>query len=153
MPGAATRWCRASRRSMGRASRAGGHVLTRLCCARRCCRLPCGAASRCARPRPGPKRCGCCRPWGSMRATCTRTSGGVAGAKRVILTVPAKGEIDESHIYAELGEIVDGRKPGRTNSAQITYFKSVGVAVQDAVAGRIALQNARTGNLGFMVSL
>lgn len=70
------------------------------------------------------------------------------------LLIPlAKGEIDESHIYAELGEIVDGQKPGRTNSAQITYFKSVGVAVQDAIAGHIALQNARTGNLGLMVSL
>ena len=70
------------------------------------------------------------------------------------LLIPlANGEIDESHIYAELGEIVNGQKPGRTNSAQITYFKSVGVAVQDAVAGRIALQNARTGNLGLMVSL
>jgi ornithine cyclodeaminase/alanine dehydrogenase-like protein (mu-crystallin family) len=70
------------------------------------------------------------------------------------LLVPlAKGEIDESHIYAELGEIVAGRKPGRTNPEQITYFKSVGVAVQDAVAGRIALQNARAGNLGSVVSL
>lgn len=70
------------------------------------------------------------------------------------LLIPlAKGEIGKSHIYAELGEIVDGRKQGRTNPEQITYFKSVGVAVQDAVAGRIALQNARTGNLGSIVSL
>jgi ornithine cyclodeaminase len=70
------------------------------------------------------------------------------------LLVPlAKGEIDESHIHAELGEIVDGRKPGRTNPGQITYFKSVGVAVQDAVAGRIALQNARARNLGSRVPL
>lgn len=70
------------------------------------------------------------------------------------LLVPlAKGEIDESHIYAELGEIVDGRKPGRANPGQITYFKSVGVAVQDAVAGRIALLNARARNLGSMVPL
>ncbi|MCP4416114.1 MAG: ornithine cyclodeaminase family protein, partial [Chloroflexi bacterium] len=65
------------------------------------------------------------------------------------LIVPLReGLINEVHIYAELGEIVAELKPGRTNSEQITFFKSVGVAVQDAIAGRIALENAIKHDLG-----
>lgn len=62
------------------------------------------------------------------------------------------GLFDEGHIYAELGEIVLGRKPGRKSPDQITYFKSVGVAVQDAMAAQLALQNARGQRLGVEVS-
>ncbi|MFZ1397641.1 MAG: hypothetical protein WAS33_12115 [Candidatus Promineifilaceae bacterium] len=63
------------------------------------------------------------------------------------------GLITEDHIYAELGEIAAGLKPGRTSPEQITFFKSVGVAVQDAIAGRIALENAVAHNLGMEATL
>jgi ornithine cyclodeaminase/alanine dehydrogenase-like protein (mu-crystallin family) len=70
------------------------------------------------------------------------------------LMIPlAAGEIQESHIHAELGEIVAGTRPGRTHSQQITTFKSVGVAVQDAVAARIALAGAARRNLGTLVEM
>jgi ornithine cyclodeaminase len=62
------------------------------------------------------------------------------------------GLIGEDHISAELGEIILGRKPGRQTSEQITYFKSVGVAVQDAMAAQLALQNAQKLGLGTEVS-
>ena len=58
------------------------------------------------------------------------------------------GVIHESDIYAELGEIVLGKKSGRQSDDEITFFKSVGNAVQDAVAAQLALQNARRMNLG-----
>ena len=58
------------------------------------------------------------------------------------------GLFGEEHISAELGEIVLGRKPGRSSPEQITFYKSVGVAVQDALAAQLALQNARTQRLG-----
>ena len=61
------------------------------------------------------------------------------------------GLFGEEHIYAELGEIVLGRKAGRQSPDQITYFKSVGVAVQDAMAAQLALQNARQLSLGVEV--
>ena len=38
--------------------------------------------------------------------------------------------MDASHVHAELGELVAGTKPGRTDPEQITLYKSVGVAVQ-----------------------
>jgi ornithine cyclodeaminase len=70
------------------------------------------------------------------------------------LLVPmAAGEITEEAIFAELGEVIGGQKSGRVDSEQITYFKSVGVAIQDAVAGRIALENANDLGLGKVISL
>jgi len=62
------------------------------------------------------------------------------------------GVINESGIHAELGEIVLGEKPGRESDNEITFFKSVGNAVQDAVAAQLALQNARNMNLGTEVN-
>lgn len=64
-----------------------------------------------------------------------------------------QGLFDEDHIQAEIGEIVIGGKPGRQNESQITFFKSVGVAVQDAAAARLALENARQMGLGQEVQL
>ncbi len=58
------------------------------------------------------------------------------------------GLFDASHIHAELGEIALGRKTGRESAGQITYFKSVGVAVQDAMAAQLAFANALKLNLG-----
>jgi ornithine cyclodeaminase/alanine dehydrogenase-like protein (mu-crystallin family) len=55
---------------------------------------------------------------------------------------------NESHIRGELGEVVLGRIPGRQSVEEITYFKSVGIAVQDAMAAQVALTNARKMNLG-----
>jgi ornithine cyclodeaminase len=63
------------------------------------------------------------------------------------------GHITTDHIYAELGEILLGRLPGRTDAQQITFFKSVGVAVQDAVAAQIVLQNAPALGLGQTITL
>jgi alanine dehydrogenase len=58
------------------------------------------------------------------------------------------GLIKESNIHAELGEIVLGKKTGRQSDEEITFFKSVGNAVQDATAAQLALKNARAMKLG-----
>lgn len=48
----------------------------------------------------------------------------------------------------ELGELVEGRHPGRTSPAQLTLYKSVGVAVQDAAAAGLVLAAARRAHAG-----
>ncbi|MFW9871368.1 MAG: ornithine cyclodeaminase family protein [Candidatus Thorarchaeota archaeon] len=64
-----------------------------------------------------------------------------------------QGLIAKDHIYAELGEIAAGLKPGRTSDEEVTLFKSVGVAVQDvAAAGRVLAAAERMG-LGVEVDL
>ena len=45
-------------------------------------------------------------------------------------------------IFAEIGEVIIGNKPGRTSDAQITLFKSVGVAIEDIVAADLVYRNA-----------
>ena len=64
-----------------------------------------------------------------------------------------RGLMTEAHIYAELGEIVAGRKPGRESRNEITFFKSVGVAVQDVAAATAVLEAARRLGLGSEVAL
>jgi len=58
------------------------------------------------------------------------------------------GLFDESHIYGELGELILGKISGRQSQEEITYFKSVGIAVQDAMAAQVALNNARKMKIG-----
>jgi ornithine cyclodeaminase/alanine dehydrogenase-like protein (mu-crystallin family) len=64
-----------------------------------------------------------------------------------------QGLMSEEHIYAELGEIVAGEKPGRETREEITFFKSVGVAVQDVAAAGAALDAAERLGLGTEVAL
>ncbi len=56
-------------------------------------------------------------------------------------------------IHAELGEIVNGRKPGRRDDRQITVFKSVGLAAQDAAAAAAVLAVAEDRDLGTLMDL
>jgi alanine dehydrogenase len=53
----------------------------------------------------------------------------------------------------ELGELVAGAKPGRTSPEQITLYKSVGVAVQDAAAAALVLAAARERSVGREIEL
>ena len=53
---------------------------------------------------------------------------------------------------AELGEVILGERPGRISESQITFFKSVGVAVQDTLAAQLALQNAQEMGVGQQVT-
>ena len=64
-----------------------------------------------------------------------------------------QGLMTEDHIYAELGEIAAGLKPGRTSPEEVTLFKSVGVAVQDVAAASAVLETARRLGLGTEVAL
>jgi ornithine cyclodeaminase len=65
------------------------------------------------------------------------------------LTQPiGAGLITPDHIHAELGELVSGVKPGRTSADQLTLYKSVGVAVQDAAAAALVIAKARELGVG-----
>jgi len=63
------------------------------------------------------------------------------------------GLITPEHIHAEVGELVSGARPGRTSPEQITLYKSVGIAVQDAAAAALVLAAARERGLGTDVAL
>lgn len=61
--------------------------------------------------------------------------------------------IPKAHIEAELGEIVNGTKLGRQSDEEITFFKSVGVAIQDIVAATVILTEAKNKDLGIVADL
>jgi len=62
-----------------------------------------------------------------------------------------RGVITAGHVRAELGELVAGTHPGRTSDTEITLYKSVGVAVQDAVAASLVLDAARARGVGLNI--
>jgi ornithine cyclodeaminase len=70
-----------------------------------------------------------------------------SGANDLLLAI-RDGLIGEVHIHAEIGELISGARPGRTSPDQITLYKSVGVAVQDAVAAHLVLEAAEEQGVG-----
>jgi alanine dehydrogenase len=66
---------------------------------------------------------------------------------------PDLAGLDPARIHAELGELVTGAKPGRRSSDEITLYKSVGVAVQDAAAAALVLAAARERSVGQEIEL
>ncbi len=65
-----------------------------------------------------------------------------------ILQPIGAGLIQANDILAEIGELVLEQAEGRTSDDQITFFKSVGVAVQDTAAARVVLESASRMGLG-----
>jgi alanine dehydrogenase len=59
-----------------------------------------------------------------------------------------RGLIDADHVHAEIGELVQGSRPGRSSSEQISLYKSVGVAVQDGAAAALVVRAARERGAG-----
>lgn len=70
------------------------------------------------------------------------------------LIIPMQmGRMDKSFILGELGELASGRVVGRLTSTDITLFKSVGLAVQDAAVAALIFKEARRLGLGTDVRL
>lgn len=70
------------------------------------------------------------------------------------LMVPLKeGLITEAHIHGEIGEVAAGQVPGRQSHEEVTFFKSVGVAVQDVAVAQLVLRRAADLGLGVEVDL
>lgn len=63
------------------------------------------------------------------------------------------GLITSDHIAAELGELVAGTAQGRSADGEITFFKSVGNAVQDLAVAQLAFTRATELGLGVDVPL
>ena len=65
------------------------------------------------------------------------------------INVPlALGQITPAHIYGTLGEVVAGKKPGRTDPREITVFDATGLAIQDLALGLAIYRRAKEMGLG-----
>ncbi len=65
----------------------------------------------------------------------------------------AAGEIEESHFYAELGEIVTGEVTGRSDDIEITLFKSNGLAIQDTATAKLIYDKAVKAGIGVEIAI
>jgi alanine dehydrogenase len=65
----------------------------------------------------------------------------------------AAGAVSKSDVYAELGELVAGKKPGRTSEQEITIFDSTGMALQDVAAAAVTYEKALRTGAGMVVEL
>jgi len=54
----------------------------------------------------------------------------------------------EDHLRAELGEVLAGVAPGRTDRSELTLFRSLGLAIEDLAAARCAVREARRLGIG-----
>jgi ornithine cyclodeaminase/alanine dehydrogenase-like protein (mu-crystallin family) len=75
-----------------------------------------------------------------------------AGAVELIRPI-ADGLIDATHVRAEIGEVVSGTAAGRSSEDEVTLYKSVGVAAQDAAAAAIVLEAARRSGAGIQIEI
>ena len=64
-----------------------------------------------------------------------------------------EGAIDKSHMFAELGEVVTGKKPTRENNDEITLFKSNGLAIQDVATAKLVYDKAKAAGVGTDIDL
>lgn len=63
------------------------------------------------------------------------------------------GRVTESHIRAEIGEVLCGSSPGRRSPSEITLYKSLGVAAQDLAAACAAVAAAQAAGAGVLVDV
>jgi ornithine cyclodeaminase len=64
------------------------------------------------------------------------------------LVGPLQNKTISPQEITEIGDLVQNKAPGRISTHQVTFFKSVGIAVQDSMAAQLALKNARAMELG-----
>lgn len=65
----------------------------------------------------------------------------------------SKGIISKEDIWAELGEILTGKKVGRTSTQEITVFDTTGIAVQDAVTAKLVYTKALQKKRGSFIKM
>jgi alanine dehydrogenase len=58
------------------------------------------------------------------------------------------GLVDDGHVHAELGEVVAGHRPGRTDDAEVTVFDSGGTGIETVAAAWSLYERAEERGLG-----
>lgn len=59
--------------------------------------------------------------------------------------------ITPEHILGEIGEVANGSKLGRRSPAEVTLYKSLGIAPQDLASAHFVLEKARAAGVGQVI--
>lgn len=65
----------------------------------------------------------------------------------------AAGAVTKDDVYAELGEVIAGRKLGRASAEEIVIFDSTGMALQDVAAAAVVYERALRDGVGVRLNL
>lgn len=70
------------------------------------------------------------------------------------INVPlSKGILLDKNIWAELGDVIVGKKSGRTSNDEITIFDSTGLAIQDAATVELIYKKAKSRKIGNYIKI
>ena len=93
-----------------------------------------------------------------LDAACFERARVVADARQQVLeecgdlrSAVESGRVNRDLIYAELGELVEGKKQSRSSPEEITIFKSVGLALQDIAVAASIYEAALRRGLGIVI--
>ncbi len=69
------------------------------------------------------------------------------------LRAKEEGAVDDTHIVAEIGEVLMGKARGRESDEEITVYKSLGVIAQDLSAATYVWHQAESRGLGTVAEI
>ncbi len=65
------------------------------------------------------------------------------------INVPlTKGELQESDVAGDIGEVITGKIPGRSSASEVTLFDSTGIALQDSATLPLEYERAIAAGVG-----
>jgi ornithine cyclodeaminase len=70
-----------------------------------------------------------------------------------VIDARRRGIIAADHPIAEIGEVLNGTAPGRRDAADITLYRSLGIAAQDLAAAHFILERAERAQRGIVVAM
>jgi ornithine cyclodeaminase len=73
--------------------------------------------------------------------------------KKVINQLVLEGRFSREQLYAELGEIVSGRRPGRESEDEIIILNPMGMAIEDVACAQAIYRRALDTHVGTWLSL
>jgi N-[(2S)-2-amino-2-carboxyethyl]-L-glutamate dehydrogenase len=65
----------------------------------------------------------------------------------------SEGKIKDERIYANIGEIIRGKKPGRTNREERIFFSPLGLGSEDVAVASFVYKEAKKKGLGTVLKL
>jgi ornithine cyclodeaminase/alanine dehydrogenase-like protein (mu-crystallin family) len=68
------------------------------------------------------------------------------------LLARGEGAVTDAHLLGELGDVLEGKIPGRRSDHEITLYKSLGIAVEDLASGRYAYRKALASGRGTVLA-
>jgi ornithine cyclodeaminase len=70
-----------------------------------------------------------------------------------LIAARASGILAKDAVLAEIGEVLDGKAPGRASPRERTLYRSLGIIAQDLAAANFLLRRAEAAGRGTILNL